>query len=106
MKATGKIGFSETAEVRPGVWQEIITERRARFEVSRLARRYDTGGHVNDELVASHEFSLIHDTYVMEHFSRIRYVTWEGTRWKVTYAEVAFPRIHLTIGGVYNGPTP
>ena len=36
----------------------------------------------------------------------MRYVHWMGALWEVNSVEVLNPRLILTIGGVYNGPTP
>ena len=47
--------------------------------------------------------SIVADPYAKENFQYIRYVEWMGTRWKVTNAEVSYPRIILTLGGMYNG---
>lgn len=49
--------------------------------------------------------SIVADKYANEHFFLIRYVMWEGVRWTVTNVEVRAPRLLLSIGSVYNGPT-
>lgn len=37
-------------------------------------------------------------------FQNIRYITYLGANWKVTSIDVQYPRLVLSIGGVYNGP--
>ena len=36
----------------------------------------------------------------------MKYLTMGGVRWIITNVEVAYPRLILTVGEVYNGPTP
>ena len=44
--------------------------------------------------------------YALNHFNSIRYIKWHGGCWKVTGIDAStYPRLKLTIGGVYNGPT-
>ena len=34
----------------------------------------------------------------------MRYVKYGGMAWKIDRVEILYPRINLTVGGVYNGP--
>ena len=38
----GKIGFAETKETKPGVWEEIITVREYYGDVTRNTRRFQS----------------------------------------------------------------
>ena len=60
---------------------------------------------MNDDVVLNNRIEIIADQYAYQHFFAIRYVRWMGVLWKVTNVEVKSPRLILTIGGVYNGPT-
>lgn len=102
-KFCGKIGFAESKELNPGVWIDEITERQYYGELRRLQRSSQTTERLNDEIRITNEVSIIADPYVNENLNSIRYVEFMGARWKVTSVEVAFPRLNLTIGGVYNG---
>lgn len=102
-KFCGKIGFAESKEINPGVWVDEITERQYYGELRRLQRSSQTTERLNDEIRITNEISIIADPYVNENLNSIRYVEFMGARWKVTSIEVAFPRLNLTIGGVYNG---
>lgn len=102
-KFCGKIGFAESKEINPGVWVDEITERQYYGELRRLQRSSQTTERLNDEIRITNEVSIIADPYVNENLNSIRYVEFMGARWKVTSVEVAFPRLNLTIGGVYNG---
>jgi exoribonuclease II len=58
---------------------------------------------LNDNINLANKLSIVSDPYSNEHFLNMRYVTFMGAKWKVTDIEVKYPRLILTIGGVYNG---
>lgn len=102
----GVVGYSEgTVETTPGVWEESIIERQISGDLLRNDRRLESGESVNDNLRLNNKFSIVADAYSMQHFFAMRYLMWMGARWKVTNVEVQSPRLILTIGEVYNGPT-
>lgn len=102
-KYFGKIGFAETVQTRPGIWQEQITEREYYGDVNRNSRRLQSTDQINDNINVSNEISIIADPYANENFHAIRYVEFMGAKWKTSYVEVRFPRLVLTLGGLYNG---
>lgn len=104
-KWRGRIGYAVDFETAPGVWRQKIVERMATGDLERVARRYESTENLNDDLVMSHQISVILDAYMSQHFATIKYVWWGGARWRVNYVEVRHPRLTLTIGKVYNGPT-
>lgn len=104
-KFYGAVGFAETVETRPGVWEEVVTERNHRGDVMANIRKLEAGESVNDDVTLSNKLSIVADPYAYQHFFAIRYVRWMGALWKVTHVEVQSPRLILTIGGVYHGPT-
>ena len=58
---------------------------------------------MNDQLIVNNSISILADAHALNHFFEIRYVVWEGAKWKVTNVEVQRPRLILTLGKVYNG---
>ena len=105
-KYYGKIGYAETVETAPGVWKEQITERNYFGDLTRITRRLQSSDKVNDDINISNELSIVADPYAMNNFHSMRYAEFMGTRWKVSTVEVQYPRLILTIGGVYNGNSP
>ena len=102
MRYYGKVGYCSTVEVRPGVWDNNhIVERFYYGDVLRYGRRYQTADKVNDDLEISNQISILADPYAYDHFSEIRYIVWMGVKWKVPTVEVEYPRLKLTVGGVY-----
>lgn len=101
-KFYGKIGFAEPTETSPGVWEDIIVERNYYGEVVRNTRRMVTSNHLNENVDISNEISIISDPYANNNFHSMRYVEFMGTAWKVNTVEVQYPRLILSLGGVYN----
>ena len=102
-KFYGNIGFAETVETEPGVWVEEITVRPYYGDLVRNTRRLENSGGVNDNVNISNDISIIADPYANHNFHSIRYIEFMGAKWKVSNIEVRYPRLILTIGGVYNG---
>lgn len=102
-KFYGSIGFAETVETEPGVWVEEMTVRPYYGDLVRNTRRLENSGGVNDNVNISNDISIIADPYANHNFHSIRYIEFMGVKWKVSNIEVRYPRLILTIGGVYNG---
>lgn len=103
MKFSGKIGFAETVETKPGVWQEVITERQYFGDFLDIGRNLQTSGEVNDNVYITNKISIISDPYASNNFSSIRYAEFMGSKWKIINASISYPRLILTCGGVWNG---
>ena len=107
-KFCGKIGFAETREGtgdRVGIDEDVIIEKNYYGDVLRVSRRYDHGESVLDDLRIDNRISIVADAYARNNFFRMKYIQWQGALWNITSVEVERPRLILTIGGVYNGPT-
>jgi hypothetical protein len=102
----GNVGFAVSTEVRPGYFDDVITERSYFGDVRRAARQAVAVEKLNDDLVVENTVEIVADSYASDNIFAIRYVEWAGTRWKVSNAEIQHPRLLLRLGGVYNGPTP
>lgn len=104
-KFYGEIGYAETIETVPGVWQEQIVKRNYTGDVIRNTSKIRGGEHLNDNIVLDNKLSIIADPYALNNFSTMRYIKWDGAFWKITSVEIQRPRLILTIGGVYNEQT-
>lgn len=101
-KFFGKIGYAETKQTSPGVWEEKITEREYFGDLTRNTRRLQSSGNLNDNIVVSNEISIIADPFANQNFHAMRYVEFMGTKWKISNVEVQYPRLILTLGDQYN----
>ena len=102
-KSYGNVGFAKTVETEPGIWEDQVIPKSYYGDVmSDRWKRQNSGG-VNDDISISNVISIVADTFANENCSEIVYVEYMGTKWKVTDVEPQYPRLLLTMGGVYNG---
>lgn len=100
----GIIGCVDTQETSPGVWGPVVIERHYSGDLLRSANRWaPSQNSTNDDLTASQQISIIADPFANENCRSMKYVEFMGTKWKITNIETKFPRLILSIGGVYNG---
>ena len=102
-KFYGKIGYASTVETKPGVYEEQIVERSYYGDLIRNTRRLQSADQVNDNINIGNEISIVADPYATNNFHTMRYAIFMGTKWKISNVEVSYPRLILTLGGVYNG---
>lgn len=101
-KFFGKIGYAETKQTSPGVWEEEITEREYFGDLTRNTRRLQSSGNLNDNIVVANDISIVADPFANQNFHSMRYVEFMGTKWKISNVEVQYPRLILTLGDQYN----
>ena len=101
----GKVGYISTEEVEtsPGVWKAVPIEREYYGDLILNHKRFEQASQINDNLILQNEISIVADPYAVQHFHEIRYVTIGDSIWKVTAVDVQYPRLVLSVGGVYNG---
>ena len=105
-KFHGIIGFVMTVEdsENPGVWKEEIVEKTYRGDLTKVSRRLQTSSNtVNDSVIISNEISIVADPYANENMFAMRYAVFGGAKWKIESIGVEYPRLKLSIGGLYNG---
>lgn len=102
-KFYGSIGYAELVETTPGVWTEQIVSRNYYGDVIRDLRRLQEASKVNDDISVSSEISVVADPYAYNHFHTMRYVEFMGAKWKIVSVEPKYPRLILSVGGLYNG---
>lgn len=102
-KFSGIIGFGETVETVPGVFVPTITERRRYY--GDLIRNYmsiQNSNNLNDDINISNQVSVVTDSFLREHINTMKYVEFMNIKWKITNVDIQFPRLILSLGGVYN----
>ena len=100
----GKIGYASTVETEPGYYEEQITERSYYGEVTRINRSLQNSSvGTNDNINIGNQFSILADPYANDHIYDMRYIEYQGAKWKITNVDVQSPRLILSVGGLYNG---
>lgn len=102
MKYFGSVGYAETTQTSPGVWEEVITERQYYGDILQVHRRLDNNQQVNDDISISNKISIVADPFALDNFMNIRYVTWLEKKWEVSDVDVETPRLVFSLGGLYN----
>lgn len=68
----------------------------------KISRKMQNEGVVNTGISISEEISIVADPYAQRHYTEIRWVEFDGSKWRVTGVTVNYPRLILTLGGLYN----
>lgn len=102
MRFYGFVGYAASEEMSPNVYDDSINEYEAYGDVLQNIRKWATDTDLNDDLTTQNRISLIATPFMRENCSRIKYVRWLKTKWKVTAVTIQHPRIIVTLGGVYN----
>ena len=100
-KCYGKIGYAQQVETAPDGREEKTNERQYYGDVVRNVRKLEPSGEVNDNINVSMEISIVDDPYANQNFHTMRYIEFMGSLWKIYNVEVNYPRLILTIGGLY-----
>ena len=105
----GKVGFLKDeveSEDRPSRFAPVMEER---FYAGDLLKNYASQQSAEksvDDVTINDDLSIVADPYALNHFSSIKYVELFGTLWEAKSVSVEYPRLRISFGGVYNGPTP
>lgn len=106
----GQVGFAVTEETSLDVWTEMIKEYPYYGDILFNNRSLERDNEVNNEVSISNKISFVADPYARENFHEIKYATFMGTKWRVNSVEVQYPRLIMTLGGVWhekqNGSIP
>jgi hypothetical protein len=105
MRWAGIIGYSREEEVRPGIWEDVITEVEAFGEVQNTTAALRDGDGVLPTATVTTAISVITNGSRVP-LSGIRYVTYSGVRWQIASAVHQPPRYVIYLGEEYHGPTP
>ena len=103
MKYHGNVGYFETIEKKPGLYEEEIVFHEVKGDVLKNAKRNTTTNSVNQTITVSNQISIVADPYARDHFFNIRCIEWQGALWSVTEVDASQPpRLILSLGGLYH----
>lgn len=99
----GKIGFTYTGEVEPGIWiNNEIVERQYYGDVISNRWRRENHGEINKNINISNQISIVSDPYARDHVSAMTWIEFSNEKWEITDVEIQYPRLILSIGGVWH----
>lgn len=104
-KFYGAIGFAQTIEDPPdsGNAVEQIIEKKYYGDLLQNSVRNENGEYLNSNLNISNEISIVADSFLYNNSYAARYVRFLGAMWEIRNITINYPRLILSIGGVYNG---
>ena len=102
-KFYGVIGYAESNETSPGVYTETIVEKKYYGDFIKNSGKVQFSGQVNEDLQVSSQISIISDPYAISNYNNVRYATIQDVKWRITNIDIQYPRLVLTLGGLYNG---
>lgn len=100
----GVIGYAIDKPISAGNMIEGIIERSYSGEIIKHHTNLVLEGKAHPDINIANSISVVSDPYAEENMDTMRYVTWKGTRWRITSVDIQRPRIILTLGGRFNGP--
>lgn len=102
-KYSGFIGYAVSSFDGVDKYINECVEKKVRGDFLKNTSKWDSADKVNDDINISNRISIVADPYAMQNFHSMKYATYMGTKWKITSVEVAYPRLVLNLGGVWNG---
>ena len=105
-KYSGDIGFGFNRETEFDAYDDDIKERHYFGDIERNVSRYNQNNTISGETLITNTFSIVGDTFLFENLMNVRYICWKNERWLIASIEEQYPRVNITLGGIYNGPTP
>lgn len=101
MKWYGIIAFSNQQEIEPGIIEDTPIEKNYMGDLIRNYKQDRLDGQINYNITLSNQLSVVIDPFIMTNFQDILYVTYNGSKWRITNVEVKYPRLILSFGSLY-----
>lgn len=99
----GNIGYATMVEIAAGDWAEKIVARPYYGDSIRNTRLLQQNSNsTNNNVNIGNQLSIVADPYANDHIYDMRYAEFQGNNWIITNVDVQFPRLILTLGGLYN----
>lgn len=104
-KFSGYAGYATQVEVKPGIFEDQIVERKIRGDLLGDVQRRNAATTINDEITITNRLSIIADKYMNNNMTDLVYVKMDGQYWKVSSIENQRPRLLVYFGGLWHGKT-
>lgn len=104
-KFSGYIGFAKAVEnpVGSGVYVDSVIEKQYKGDLLKNYVKWQGNDKVNKDISLSNQISIVSDSFANGNLQCMKYVKWKGTYWEIDSVSLEYPRIVISIGGVYNG---
>lgn len=101
-KFHGVIGYFVTEETSPGVMVPSITEKPVQGDILRNSQKFQSSEQLNDDIVLNNRFSILANPFTESNIANMKYIQYRGTKWKISSVDIQYPRLILSVQGVWN----
>lgn len=101
MKWFGEIGYFEETENVDGVTTNTFQTQQYYGDIIKNYKTNTDAGTVNEDFDVNNRISVVADPYLIGHFHRIAWITFMDVKFKVHSVELQYPRLIVSLGGVY-----
>jgi hypothetical protein len=103
MRWFGKIGFGVETDKGYGSYEKETVDKNYYGDLTRSSQRAQYGQtSTNAEITLNNELQIVADKWALAHIHDMVYAEIAGAKWNVLSVEEHYPRLYLTIGGVYH----
>ena len=106
MRYSGFLGIVEEVQVRPGIWEEVVTEKKVLGDMKTETETRRTEDEIIPKVSSTRSVSVPARGLGQMDNRSIRYATYAGKKWIITSVVDQFPQIVCYFGEEYHGPTP
>lgn len=103
MRWFGKIGFGTEVDKGYGNVEKEPIEKQYYGELTRSSQKNQYGqSSTNAEITLNNELQIVADKWALTHIHDMIYAEIAGAKWNILSVEEHYPRLYLSIGGVYH----
>lgn len=102
MRGVGIIAFWKESTEELGVFKPVLELKSYKFKVIREVRSTQESNNQNGSFNILSTIELYADLYLKNNWPSIAFVEWNGTKWRVKSITPDYPKISISLGGVYN----
>lgn len=103
---SGIVGFVESVETAPSIFEDEVTEVKCSGNFLDNTQLWKQSEGLNDDVDITARISVVISPDLLDKFYLMRYVHMYGQRWEIKKSIQKRPRVIISVGGLYNGPTP
>lgn len=101
MRYYGRIGFAVSTETSPGVMENKMVYKPYYGDVL-YSLGYWQNKEINDDIKMQNRISVICDDYIQDNLGYAKIIEFDNHFWKIQSFTLEYPRVIITIGGLYN----
>lgn len=101
MKYLGEVGFIINEQTEPGVWKSQEVTQEVRGDIIQNTVSWQEGDKINADVKFQNRISVVLTNFVMRNMMALRWITYNGVRFKISKIELKPPRMIFTMGDEY-----